>query len=103
MESNKSISQKFILTKFHFLQFQKWPKINFEVGKSLKLPKMQFHEWFFFSWIFFSDNYFNCENAQNLFQAPKKLNDLCSCFLFQIVTNFQNTIFQRENNIHAAY
>ena len=25
VKSNKSISQKFFLTKFHFLQFQKWP------------------------------------------------------------------------------
>ena len=29
MKSNKSFSQKFFLTKIHFLQFQKWPKINF--------------------------------------------------------------------------
>ena len=29
VKSNKSISRNFILTKFHFLQFQKWPKINF--------------------------------------------------------------------------
>ena len=33
------------LTKIHFLQFQKWPKKSiFELGKGLKLPKMQFHE-----------------------------------------------------------
>ena len=31
---------KFFLTKFHFLQFQKWPKINFRTGKKFKLPKM---------------------------------------------------------------
>ena len=29
MKSNKSILPKIFLTKFHFLQFQKWPKINF--------------------------------------------------------------------------
>ena len=32
VKSNKSISRiriEFYLTKFHFLQFQKWPKINF--------------------------------------------------------------------------
>ena len=30
VKSNKSISRKKIfLTKIHFLQFQKWPKINF--------------------------------------------------------------------------
>ena len=27
------------LTKFHFLQFQKWPKINFGTGKKLKTAK----------------------------------------------------------------
>ena len=29
----KSIWRNFILTKFHFLQFQKWPKINFWTRK----------------------------------------------------------------------
>ena len=29
VKSNKSISQIFFLAKFHFFQFQKWPKINF--------------------------------------------------------------------------
>ena len=29
VNSNKSISRKNFLTNFHFLQFQKWPKINF--------------------------------------------------------------------------
>ena len=29
VKSNKSTSRKFFLTKFHFLQFQKWPKITF--------------------------------------------------------------------------
>ena len=29
VKSNKSISRKKILAKFHFLLFQKWPKINF--------------------------------------------------------------------------
>ena len=29
VKSNKSISRKNFLTKIHFLQFQKWPKINF--------------------------------------------------------------------------
>ena len=29
VKSNKSISRKSFSTKFHFLQFQKWPKINF--------------------------------------------------------------------------
>ena len=29
MKSNKSISRNIFLTKFHFLPFQKWPKINF--------------------------------------------------------------------------
>ena len=47
VNSKKSISRNFILTKFHFLQFQKWPKINFWTEKKFeKLPKMQFHEKF---------------------------------------------------------
>ena len=29
VKSNKSILRKTFLTKFHFLQYQKWPKINF--------------------------------------------------------------------------
>ena len=37
VKSNKSISQKNFLTKFHFLQFQKWPKMNF--WPFLKLQK----------------------------------------------------------------
>ena len=36
VKSNKSISRNFILTKFHFLQFQKWPKINFLTEKKFK-------------------------------------------------------------------
>ena len=35
-KSNKSISRKFFLTKFHFLLFQKWPKINFWTRKKFK-------------------------------------------------------------------
>ena len=31
VKSNNSISRKKFLTKFHFLQFQKWPKINFMI------------------------------------------------------------------------
>ena len=36
MKSNKSISWKIFLTKINFLQFQKWPKINFWTGKKFK-------------------------------------------------------------------
>ena len=39
---------KAFFAKFHFLQFQNWPKINFRTEKSLKLPKMQFHEKIFY-------------------------------------------------------
>ena len=35
----RSISQIIFLTKFHFLQFQKWPKINFWTGKKFKTAK----------------------------------------------------------------
>ena len=44
MKSNKSISQNLFLTKFHFLQFQKWQKSIFELENFLKLPEMQFRE-----------------------------------------------------------
>ena len=64
MKSNKSISRKNFLIKFHFWQFQKWPKINFLTGKKFKTAKIQFHEkkiFFcnlfdfttFFAWNFF--------------------------------------------------
>ena len=36
VKSNKSISQIIFLTKCHFLQFQKWPKINFWTWKTAK-------------------------------------------------------------------
>ena len=39
MKSNKSISRKNFFIKFHFLQFQKWPKINFWTGKKLKTAR----------------------------------------------------------------
>ena len=39
VKSNKSISRKFFLIKFHFLQFQTWPKINFWTGKKIKTAR----------------------------------------------------------------
>ena len=57
--SNKSISRKIFLTKFHFLQFEKWPKINFWTGKTTKnaisWKKNFLFIWFhkcFFAWTF---------------------------------------------------
>ena len=53
MKSNKSISRKNFLTKIHFFSnFKNGQKSIFELGKSLKLPEMQFHEKNFteFSW-----------------------------------------------------
>ena len=32
--------------KKHYLHFQKWQKLNFAPEKSLKLPKMQFSDFF---------------------------------------------------------
>ena len=61
VKSNKSISRNFILTKFHFLQFQKWPKINFWTGKKFETAKnaisrKNFFDLFdftsFFAWTF---------------------------------------------------
>ena len=39
VKSNKSTSRNFFLAKFHFLKFQKWPKINFCTGKKFKTAK----------------------------------------------------------------
>ena len=60
VKSNKSISRKFFWPKSIFCNFKNGQKSIFELGKSLKLPKMQFHEnffwfiWFhkFFAWTF---------------------------------------------------
>ena len=55
----------FILTKFHFLQFQKWPKINFWTGKKCKTAKNAISRKTFliylisrgfFAWSFFFDS-----------------------------------------------
>ena len=62
MKSNKSISRNFLLTKFHFLQFQNiGQKSNFELGKKFKTAKnamSQKNDLFddvtsFFAWTFF--------------------------------------------------
>ena len=45
---------KIFLTKFHFLPFLKWPKINFSTRKKFKLPKMQFSRNFFDQIPFFA-------------------------------------------------
>ena len=62
--SHKSISRIFFLAKFHFLQFQKWPKINFWTGKIFKTAKnailrkkiwlVWFHEFFCLDFFTFS-------------------------------------------------
>ena len=52
VKSNKSISEKIFLAKFHFLRFQKWPKIYFSTGKKFKIAKKAiFHEFFFFIYL----------------------------------------------------
>ena len=49
VKSNKSISRKnFFWPNSIFCNFKNGQKSIFELGKSLKLPKMQFHEKFFF-------------------------------------------------------
>ena len=59
-KKTREIKLNFFLAKFHFLKFQKWPKINFWTGKSLKLAKMQFHDFFY---LIFMENIekFFCE------------------------------------------
>ena len=72
----------FFLAKFHFLQFQKWPKINFLTGKMFKTTKsaisrkkklfIWFHE-FFFAWTFL--NFLACcEKGRCLFLYIKVIN-----------------------------
>ena len=39
MKSNQINSTNNFWTKFHFFQFQKWPKINFRTGKKFKTAK----------------------------------------------------------------
>ena len=60
MKSNKRISWNFILTKFHFLQFQKWPNINFWTGEKFITAKNAIsREFFFISWLFFAWTFLN--------------------------------------------
>ena len=56
MKSNKSISRKIFLTKFHFFQFPKWPKISFWTGKNIKTAKIFF--WFIWFHKFFYLDFF---------------------------------------------
>ena len=59
--SRNCIFQLFPSSKFHFLQFQKWPKINFWTGEKLKtatnaISRKKFFDLFdftsFFAWTF---------------------------------------------------
>ena len=54
MKSNKSISRNFILTKIHFLPFQKWPKINFSTGKKFQT---EYFPWKLKFYIYFHGKY----------------------------------------------
>ena len=51
VKSNKSISRKNFLTKFHFLPFQKWPKINFWTRKKFKTAKNAISRKKFFNYL----------------------------------------------------
>ena len=51
VKSNKSISRNFFLTKFHFLPFQNWPKINFWTGKKFQTAKNAISRKKFFFWF----------------------------------------------------
>ena len=44
--------ENFFLTKFYFLQFQKWPKINFWTGKKFKTAKNAISRKKIFFWIY---------------------------------------------------
>ena len=55
MKSNKSIARNFFGAEFHFLQFQKWPKINYWTGKKFKTAKNAISLKIFFGFIWFHE------------------------------------------------
>ena len=55
VKSNKSIWRKILLPKFHFLQFQNWPKINFWTRKKFKTAKNAISRKKFFWFIWFHE------------------------------------------------
>ena len=92
MKSNKSISQIIFLTKFYFLQFQNWSKINFWTGKKFKMPKMQIHEKIFFDLFdftsFFACTFLNflahCAKISQGFQTWRKKIQLTSLSIYSL-------------------
>ena len=59
VKSNKSISRNFILTQFHFLQFQKWQKTIFQLWKKFKTAKNAIsRKKFFFFYLFDLTSFF---------------------------------------------
>ena len=49
---------EFFLTKFHFLQFQKWPKFNFWTGKKFNTAKKAISRFFIFLFFFYFTIFF---------------------------------------------
>ena len=80
VKSNKSISWHFILAKFHFLKFQKWPKINFWTRENAQnCQKCNFTKTFliyFISRVFLGPDFFK-------FSAPLWAMYECTCTLWQ--------------------
>ena len=59
VKSNKSISRFFVEQIPSFFHFKNGQKSIFELGKSLKLPKMQFHEKKYL-------NFFDCKICEKI-------------------------------------
>ena len=88
VKSNKSISRENFLAKFHFLQFQKWPKINFWTVKKFKNTISRKKNWFIWFYEFFCLDFFKFSGL-----LGSVLN-----FCFDMVTiEFQNLIMWHRN------
>ena len=78
--------KKFFLTKFHFLTFQKWPKINFWTGKKFKTAKNATSQFFIYliSWVFLPGLFLIfwpavCVRNKKKLQKEKKNKLNCRC------------------------
>ena len=87
VKSNESISRNFSLTNINFLQFQKWPKINFWTGQKFKTAKnaisrkmfwlIWFHEFFCMDFLSFLAHcvvrsFLNIFSSRILFRVMKE-------------------------------
>ena len=85
-----NLFDEFFFTKFYFLQFQKWPKINFWTGKKLKTAKnaisrkkifwfIWFHEFYcldFFKFSVLSRHILNQKGAKKILVMSKLVKNI---------------------------